>query len=166
MRREAFEHHAESLGYSIYPDTRAGREGGYWSSHTQIMWDSWQAALAAQPVQADAPSDERIDHLWRAACEPDRPTRDMVRAFARAVLAETPYRADARNGQADALDAARVPVLLTDAAITEIFESEPRWHYPPIGATDRAFARDIERAVLTANGITGGASLAPQEQSK
>jgi hypothetical protein len=36
---------------------------------------------------------------------------------------------------------------LTDEQITEIWESQPRWHAPPIGATDREFARDIERAV-------------------
>ncbi len=49
--RAAFERHAESLGYSVDPDTRAGREGGYWSSHTQLMWKTWQAALE-QPEQA------------------------------------------------------------------------------------------------------------------
>ena len=43
--RAAFERHAESLGYSVDPDTRAGREGGYWSSHTHLMWKTWQAAL-------------------------------------------------------------------------------------------------------------------------
>lgn len=40
------------------------------------------------------------------------------------------------------------PPTLTDERITEIFESAPRWHYPPIGATDREFARDIKAAVL------------------
>ena len=48
--RAAFERHAERLGYSVDPDTREGREGGYWSSHTQLMWLTWQAALA-EPVQ-------------------------------------------------------------------------------------------------------------------
>jgi hypothetical protein len=48
--RAAFERHAESLGYSVAPDTRAGREGGYWSSHTHLMWETWQAALE-QPEQ-------------------------------------------------------------------------------------------------------------------
>jgi hypothetical protein len=48
--RAAFERHAESLGYSVDPDTRAGREGGYWSSHTHLMWETWQAALE-QPQQ-------------------------------------------------------------------------------------------------------------------
>jgi hypothetical protein len=48
--RTAFERHAESLGYSVDPDTRAGREGGYWSSHTHLMWQTWQAALE-QPEQ-------------------------------------------------------------------------------------------------------------------
>lgn len=48
--RAAFERHAESLGYSVDPDTRAGREGGYWSSHTHLMWETWQAALE-QPEQ-------------------------------------------------------------------------------------------------------------------
>jgi hypothetical protein len=43
--RAAFERHAESLGYSVDLDTRAGREGGYWSSHTHLMWETWQAAL-------------------------------------------------------------------------------------------------------------------------
>lgn len=47
----------------------------------------------------------------------------------------------------------RKPVRLTDAEITDIFESKARWHYPPIGATDREFARDIEAAVLKANGV-------------
>ena len=44
--RAAFERHAQGLGYSVDPDTREGREGGYWSSHTQLMWLTWQAALA------------------------------------------------------------------------------------------------------------------------
>jgi hypothetical protein len=48
--RAAFERHAKSLGYSVDPDTRAGREGGYWSSHTHLMWGTWQAALE-QPEQ-------------------------------------------------------------------------------------------------------------------
>jgi hypothetical protein len=48
--RAAFERHAESLGYSVDPDTRDGREGGYWSSHTHLMWETWQAALE-QPEQ-------------------------------------------------------------------------------------------------------------------
>jgi len=43
--RAAFERHAKSLGYSVDPDTRAGRDGGYWSSHTHLMWETWQAAL-------------------------------------------------------------------------------------------------------------------------
>lgn len=42
--RAAFERHAASLGYSADPDTRPGREGGYWSSHTHLMWETWQAA--------------------------------------------------------------------------------------------------------------------------
>lgn len=46
--RDAFERHAESLGYSADPDTRPGREGGYWSSHTHLMWETWQAAVAAE----------------------------------------------------------------------------------------------------------------------
>jgi len=48
--RAAFERHAKSLGYSVDPDTRAGRAGGYWSSHTHLMWQTWQAALE-QPEQ-------------------------------------------------------------------------------------------------------------------
>jgi hypothetical protein len=48
--RAAFERHAKSLGYSVDPDTREGRNGGYWSSHTHLMWETWQAALE-QPEQ-------------------------------------------------------------------------------------------------------------------
>ena len=51
--RAAFERHAESLGYSVDPDTREGREGGYWSSHTHLMWQTWQAALAEPVTQAE-----------------------------------------------------------------------------------------------------------------
>jgi hypothetical protein len=50
--RAAFERHAKRLGYSVDPDTREGREGGYWSSHTHLMWQTWQAALE-QPEQPD-----------------------------------------------------------------------------------------------------------------
>jgi hypothetical protein len=49
--RAAFERHAKSLGYSVHPDTREGREGGYWSSHKHFMWETWQAALE-QPERA------------------------------------------------------------------------------------------------------------------
>jgi hypothetical protein len=50
--RAAFERHAKSLGYSVDPDTREGREGGYWSSHTHLMWETWQAALEQQEPDA------------------------------------------------------------------------------------------------------------------
>jgi hypothetical protein len=50
--RADFERHAAGLGYSVDPDTRAGREGGYWSSHTHLMWETWQAAKRTQTVPA------------------------------------------------------------------------------------------------------------------
>ncbi len=40
---------------------------------------------------------------------------------------------------------------LTDDEIVDIFEAEPRYHYPPIGATDREFARAIEQALKEKN---------------
>jgi hypothetical protein len=40
---------------------------------------------------------------------------------------------------------------LTDQEITDIFEAQPRYHYPPICATDRWFARDIEQALKERN---------------
>jgi hypothetical protein len=40
---------------------------------------------------------------------------------------------------------------LTDQEITDIFEAQPRYHYPPICATDRWFARDIEAALKERN---------------
>jgi hypothetical protein len=40
---------------------------------------------------------------------------------------------------------------LTKEEIGEIFEAEPRYHYPPICATDREFARAIEAALKEKN---------------
>lgn len=52
--REAFERYAEGLGYIVDPDTRKGREGGYWSSHTHLMWEAWKAAQAAERIRIAA----------------------------------------------------------------------------------------------------------------
>jgi len=40
---------------------------------------------------------------------------------------------------------------LTEEEISDIFEAEPRYHYPPICATDREFARAIEQALRSKN---------------
>lgn len=40
---------------------------------------------------------------------------------------------------------------LTEEEISDIFEAEPRYHYPPICATDREFARAIEAALKEKN---------------
>jgi hypothetical protein len=40
---------------------------------------------------------------------------------------------------------------LTEEEISDIFEAEPRYHYPPIGATDREFARAIEAKLKERN---------------
>ncbi len=40
---------------------------------------------------------------------------------------------------------------LTEEEISDIFEAEPRYHYPPIGATDREFARAVEAALKERN---------------
>ncbi|MFY8038888.1 MAG: hypothetical protein ACOVN4_04385 [Bosea sp. (in: a-proteobacteria)] len=40
---------------------------------------------------------------------------------------------------------------LTDEEISDIFEAESRYHYPPICATDREFARDVEAALKEKN---------------
>jgi hypothetical protein len=45
--REAFEAFAQNCPMGRYSVDRKG--DGYWSSHTQIMWDTWQAR-AAQPA--------------------------------------------------------------------------------------------------------------------
>jgi hypothetical protein len=70
--RAAFERHAESLGYSVAPDTRAGREGGYWSSHTHLMWETWQAALEQPKPPPEAQTEaKRLAYCagWWAAME-------------------------------------------------------------------------------------------------
>jgi hypothetical protein len=40
---------------------------------------------------------------------------------------------------------------LTDEEISDIFEAESRYHYPPICATDREFARAVEAALKERN---------------
>lgn len=40
---------------------------------------------------------------------------------------------------------------LTNEEISDIFEAETRYHYPPICATDREFARAIEAALKERN---------------
>ena len=40
---------------------------------------------------------------------------------------------------------------LTEEEISGIFEAEPRYHYPPICATDREFARAVEQALKERN---------------
>jgi hypothetical protein len=40
---------------------------------------------------------------------------------------------------------------LTKEEISDIFEADPRYHYPPICATDREFARAIEAALKEKN---------------
>ena len=54
--RAAFERHVESLGYSV-----ARSVGGYWSSHTHLMWETWQAALE-QPYAEQARRVEQETH--------------------------------------------------------------------------------------------------------
>jgi hypothetical protein len=41
-------------------------------------------------MNTTTPTDEQIDALWRKSCELNELTRDMVRHFARAVLAAQP----------------------------------------------------------------------------
>ncbi len=67
--REAFEAFAQNcpMGkYSIERDTRPGQEGGYWSSHTQLMWDTWQARAADRADPAAPAADEREARQTRA----------------------------------------------------------------------------------------------------
>ena len=55
-----FEGYASDLKYNTDPDTRPGRSGGYWGSHTDLMWRSWQAATAEATqwrAIADSPKD-------------------------------------------------------------------------------------------------------------
>jgi hypothetical protein len=40
---------------------------------------------------------------------------------------------------------------LTEEEISDIFEAKPRYHYPPVCATDREFARAIEQALRSKN---------------
>jgi len=56
------------------------------------------------------PTDEQIDALWRKSCELNELTRDMVRHFARAVLAAQPLHEQLREmGEAHAAQPAPVP---------------------------------------------------------
>lgn len=51
FRRAEFEHSCLNHPYgsfSITRDHRLGREDGYISSHTEIMWLTWKAAVVAQ----------------------------------------------------------------------------------------------------------------------
>ena len=50
---EQFAQHCPMGRYSVDRDTRPGREDGYWSSHTQIMWDAWCAAWQCQQASVD-----------------------------------------------------------------------------------------------------------------
>ena len=55
-KRAAFERFARAcpMGqYSVDRDTRPGGQDGYWSSHTQVMWDAWCAAWDCQQASID-----------------------------------------------------------------------------------------------------------------
>jgi hypothetical protein len=43
---EAFAQNCPMGRYSIDRDKRPGKSDGYWSSHTQLMWDAWNARAA------------------------------------------------------------------------------------------------------------------------
>jgi len=61
--REAFELFAQNCPMGKYSIVR--RDGGYDSSHTQIMWDAWQARAA---IAARKPlTDEQRAEVFRAA---------------------------------------------------------------------------------------------------
>lgn len=67
MSRQAFETFAQNtpIGrYSIQRDTHLGREDSYWSSHTQLMWDAWQASFL-EPEAYRWRFIEGKDKTWR-----------------------------------------------------------------------------------------------------
>ena len=68
---EAFEAFAQNCPMGKYSTTRRG--DGYDSSHTQLMWDTWQARaiLALRPVQVpmskqDAWDNSPVNSDWEA----------------------------------------------------------------------------------------------------
>ena len=73
QRRAAFEKFAQNCPtgrYSIDRETRPGRDGDYWSSHTQIMWDAWKAALRCQQEDVDTVAEhsgKTKDREWHSA---------------------------------------------------------------------------------------------------
>ena len=80
-KRAAFERFAQAcpMGrYSVDRDTRPGRQDGYWSSHTQIMWDAWCAAWGCQQAS--------IDRLMLEWC-PDEMTPHQMAEWAKAQVA-------------------------------------------------------------------------------
>jgi hypothetical protein len=46
--------------------------------------------MTTPTLREAAPTDAQLDALWSDACQRDQPTRDMVRAFARAAIAAAP----------------------------------------------------------------------------
>jgi hypothetical protein len=53
QEREAFERFARAAPLGSYSVDRKDR--GYWSSHTQLMWDAWQARAAIAQHRAQEP---------------------------------------------------------------------------------------------------------------
>ena len=112
--RAAFERHAERLGYSVDPDTREGREGGYWSSHTHLMWETWQAAMAqrsAQPVQETEM--RRCPRCWEPMFPP-QPTPLTVERLRDALVASRivpPAAVEDPDGYDDGVTLHRIEAL-------------------------------------------------------
>lgn len=93
--REQFERFAQNHPYGSYDighDTRPGREGTYWSSHTQIMWLAFQVGhdagrqLGMEQARREPLTDEQMTAIFRKAfglidSRPVGPQIDFIRAI-------------------------------------------------------------------------------------
>lgn len=63
--REAFEKFAQNCPMDSFSVTR--KSDGYWSSHTQIMWDTWRAAIAQHRAAQDGLAESLLPHAYLLA---------------------------------------------------------------------------------------------------
>ena len=124
--REAFEAFAQNCPMGKYSITRRG--DGYDSSHTQLMWDAWQAR--AQATQAEV-TDAEIVAVMRDGNNCNYNDEAEHIQFARAILAMRPVQVpmtdlpegdvtyfDGRGDAVDGYTAERVWEILRSHGIT------------------------------------------------
>jgi hypothetical protein len=107
--------------------------------------------MTTPTLREAAPTDAQLDALWSDACQRDQPTRDMVRAFARAAIAAAHPQQPARVPLTGELpDSIRVPLHRLWADAGYLVGRAKTGNTDLAVHTIRALCDEVERAIRAA----------------